>query len=120
MSTGGDVVDRLVDTGVGVEVGTELDALALTPLPQAALLSTGEVLGAVEGHVFEKVGKSSLTRLFEDGAHALSDVEVGHVGRLAVLPDVIGQSVGEASGPDGGVVWQLCRGVECGRCDGQS
>ena len=118
--SGGDVVDRLVDTGVGVEVGTELDALALAPLPQAALLSTGEVLGAVEGHVFEKVGKSSLTRLFEDGAHALSNVEVGHVGRLAVLPDVIGQSVGEASGPDGGVVWQLCRGVECGRCDGQS
>ena len=56
-----DIVHRLVDAGVGVEVCTELDAVGAAPLDEVVAL---EVVTAVEGHVLKEVCKSSLVLVF--------------------------------------------------------
>ena len=117
---GRDVVDRLVNAGVGVQVRSELDAHALAPFAQARLsLRTGEILRAVERHVLQEVGQSALARLLQNASHALSDVELGHVGRLVVVADVVGKSVGQPSFADALVLRQWLRGCQQ-RHDGQS
>ena len=101
----GDVVDRLVDGRVGVEVGAKLYAVALTPAAHGALaaVAVGEVACAVERHVLKKVCQSALLRLLQDGAHALRDVEVGLSRCLVVVPDIVGQSVWQRAPADAAV-----------------
>ena len=88
------IINRLVHRGVGVEVGTELDAFRLAPLHDAkAAFVAGEVLRAVEGHVFQEVCKAALLGLFQDRAYFLCDVELYAVFGFLVVTDVVGQSV---------------------------
>ena len=63
----GDVIYRLVDRGICIEVGTKLYAVSLTPLSDSTLsaVTVGEVLCAVEGHVFEEVCQSALLWLLK-------------------------------------------------------
>ena len=95
-----DVVDRLVDGGIGIEVGAELDADGLAPAQQFVAL---EMLGAVEGHVLQEVGQSALVVVLLDGAHALGDVELGALFGPVVVADVVGQSVVKFADADIGV-----------------
>jgi len=90
------MVDGLVDGGIGVEVGTELDANGLAPGYDAQLaVLAGEVLRAVEGHVLQEVGQTALPGLLEYGTYALGDVEVGKALLLGIVAQVVGQAVVE-------------------------
>ena len=91
------VVNRLVPARTGVEVVAEFHADGLQVLDE---LFSGEVLRAVEGHVFEEVGQTLLVVLLLDGAHVVQDVEVGLPLGLFVVPDVVGQSVVEPARAD--------------------
>ena len=88
------IVDGLLDAGVGVELSAELHADALEVLDERAV---GEVCGAIEAHVFEEVCEAALALLFLDGAHLLCNVEEGLVLRLFVVADVIGEAVVEVA-----------------------
>ena len=99
------MVHRLVDRGVGIEVGPELDAVGLAPVHDARRGGRAlEVLRPVKGHVFQEVGQSALAWLLENGAHALGNVEVGHAGFLGVVAYVIGESVLQSAGAESRVL----------------
>ena len=87
-----DVVNCLVGRGVGVEVLAELNADAFAEAHDAV---AGEVLRAVEAHVFEEVGETALRLFFLHRTYLLRDVETGAVLRQFVVTDVIRQSVGQ-------------------------
>ena len=87
-----DVIDRLVDGGVGVQVAAELHADGLAPLHDVVAL---EVLGAVEAHVLQEVGQTALLVVLLYGAHALCEVDLGPLLRPGIVTDVVGQSVVE-------------------------
>ena len=57
------------------------------------------MLRAVEGHVLEEVSQSALVFILLNGAHALGNVEVGHVLRPVVLTDVVGQTIVQLTNP---------------------
>ena len=89
-----DVIHRFVHTGIGVQVGSELDAFAFAPGNDArVLVVTGEVLGAVEAHVLQEVRQAALLRFFLNGTHLLGDVEFHPMLGQGVVADIIGQSV---------------------------
>ena len=101
------MIDRLIDTRIGVQIGTELHADALAPGHDAKPLSlSGEVFRAVEGHVFQKMRQSALTRLFEDASHALCDVEIGQSSLFGIVAQVVGHSVFQCALAHGRVLGQ--------------
>ena len=73
------------------------------------------MLGAVEAHMLQKVGKSFLTIQLIDRAHALCYKEIGLSGRCIVLLYVVSEAVGQCAGAH-------CRiqryrvGRRCGEC----
>ena len=85
-----DAIHRLVDRGVGIQVATEVNTNATGKVEQCRV---GEMLRTVEGHVLQEVGQTALVFVFLDRAHALGDVEVGHVLGPVVLADVVGQTI---------------------------
>ena len=87
-----DKIDGLVGGGVGVEVSAILHANRLQVFLQGVVL---EMVGAVEGHVLEQVGKTSLVVVFLHRPHFLCDIETGHMLRIVVVADVVGQSIVE-------------------------
>ena len=50
--------------------------------------------------LFQEMGKAALVGFFLNGAYLLGNVKVGPVCRLAVLADIIGQSVVQLSDTD--------------------
>ena len=73
-----DVIDRLVNRGVGIEVSTEFHADALAPGHDAGLaVLARKVLGAVKGHVLQEMSQTTLAGLLKDGTDTLRDIEVG-------------------------------------------
>ena len=108
-------VDRLVNRGVGVQVAAELYAQRAGELNEVVAF---EVLRAVEGHVLKEVSQSALALLLLDGAHALGNVEIGHVLRPLVVADVVSQTVVELADAHGLVHGNgrhlcLCRHSSC-------
>ena len=79
-----DVIDCLLDTCLGIH--TIVGAKALKVAVDAI---TREVLAAIKAHVFQEVSQSSLTVLFLQTAHSLSQVEAGSVLRPVIILDVI-------------------------------
>ena len=115
-----DVIDGLLNAGIGIEVGAELHADGLTPGHDAqALALAGEVLRAVEGHVLQEVGQSALAGLFLNAAYTLGDVEISQSRLLGVVADVVRQPVLQLTRAHGGVLWQCLCGslrIEAGGC----
>ena len=70
----GNVIDGLIDGGIGIDIGAELDAMALQILEQAF---ARVVLGAIEGHVLKEVSKTALALFFEDRSNFLGNEELG-------------------------------------------
>ena len=93
----GNVVYGFVYGSIGVQVLTEFHPDTLQVLLQCI---TGEVGRSIETHVFQEVGKAALVGFFLNGAYLLGNVKVGPVCRLAVLADIIGQSVVQLSDTD--------------------
>ncbi len=86
------VVLRQVPRGERIKVGSELHTDLLQILDQGLV---GEILGAVEGHVLQKVSQTLLRIILLNSSYVVYDIEVGHVLRLLVVTDVVGQPVGE-------------------------
>ena len=82
----------MVKGGVGIDVGTEAYSVFFQILDQ---LLAWEILGAIEGHVFQKVGQSALIFFLQDRTNPLHNVELGLPCRLLVRTNVVGQSVGQ-------------------------
>ena len=63
----GYVIDGLVYGGVGIEVGTELYAVAFTPVTYGAFaaIAVGEVACTIECHVLQEVSQTALLGLFK-------------------------------------------------------
>ena len=116
-----DVIHRLVYGGIGVQVGTELHADGLTPGHDAQFLSLAwEVLRTVESHVLQEVSQSTLARLFQDGTHALGDVEVGQSLVLGIMADIVRHAVLQLTRTDCRVLRQrLCLQGGCHRQESQ-
>lgn len=75
--SGTDMIYRLIDRGISIEVGTKLHADGLAPRHDAEFLALArEVLGTIESHVFQEVSQATLARFFQDGAYTLCDIEV--------------------------------------------
>ena len=51
------------------------------------------MLRAVEGHVLQEVGKTTLRLVLINRAYTLGNIEIGNVFGILVVTDVIGQSV---------------------------
>ena len=83
-------VDGFVEGGVGVDVRPEGHADALKVGDQLLLW---KALGAVEHHVLEEVGQAKLVLVLLDRAGVDHQHQCGPVGRLRVVPDVVGQPV---------------------------
>ena len=88
----GEVINRLVKGGIGIDVGTEAHSVFLQILDQSL---AREILGAIEGHVFQEVGQSALIFFLQDRTNPLHNVELGLPNRLFVRTNIIGQSVGQ-------------------------
>ena len=63
-----DLVDRLVDGGVGIEVGAKFHTILLQIVDHTL---AGEVLATLEGHVLKEVSETALIVLLEYTTDAL-------------------------------------------------
>ena len=113
-----DVVDRFIRRGVGVQVFAKFHADAFAVFDDAV---SGEMLSAVEAHMFQEVGQSALVFFLLYGAHFLCDVEVHAVFGAGVVADVVGQSVGQLTVAYGRVhvEWRHSAHLGRGRGDAQ-
>ena len=111
---GSHVIHRLVNGGIGIEVGAELYADGLAPRHDAEFLALArEVLGAVERHVLQEVSQATLARFLQDRAHTLCDIEVCKSSLLSIMTDIIGKSVLQLALTDGRILIHiLCEGGE--------
>ena len=104
-----DVIDSLVDRGIGIEVSTEFHADALAPGHDSWLaVLAWKVLGAVKGHVLQEMSQTTLAGLFKDGTDTLCDIEVGQTSLFGIVADVVGHSVLERALSHIRVLGQLC------------
>ena len=85
-----DVINRFVLCGVGIQVPTERDSMTFECGNHAV---AREVLTAVKGHVFQKVGQAVLIVILKQCACVADDEETGPVFRFFVMPEVIGDTV---------------------------
>ena len=92
-----DIVDSLVERGVGVDVATELHTVLLQFLDHGVV---GIALDAVEGHVLTEVGQTLLVVALHDRTGVADQAELNHVLRLLVVADVVGETIVELAVAD--------------------
>ena len=97
-------VDGLLNARGGVHVAAEGSANALQPVEDAL---AGEVLGAIEAHVLQEVGEAVLVGQLLQGADVGRQVELGPLGGLLVVTDVVSQSVVKLADAGGRIVGKL-------------
>ena len=111
---GTNIINRFVNGGVSVEVGTELDTMCLTPVNDTwwrrGIL---EVLTSIESHVLKEVGQASLVRFFENTPHTLCNVEVGNSFLLSIVAYVISHTVLQLSYAEAVVGADILRHSTC-------
>ena len=89
-----DIVNRLFYTGIGIEVGAELDTDSLAPGHNAQLLTLArEMLRTIKSHVFQEVSQSALAGFLLDRAYTLGNIEVGHLRVFIVMTQIVGHTV---------------------------
>ena len=93
----GNIVDRAVARGVGIDVVSEAHSIGRKVVENAL---SGKVLRSVEGHVFEEMGQAVLIVLLLQGAYVVGDEEIRPLPGIVVMPDVVGHPVVEPADPD--------------------
>ena len=88
------VVACFIVRGVGIQVRTEFDAVTLQIFYH---LFARQVLGAVEGHVFEEVGEALLGIFLLDSSYVVENVEGCLSLGFFVVTDVVRHAVFESS-----------------------
>ena len=91
-----DTVNRLVNSGIGIEVRTKLYTDGTQILNQAVVWI---VVRAIESHVFQEVSQASLVFILLNGTHTLCDVEVYSVLGITVVADVISKAIAQLANP---------------------
>ncbi len=72
---------------------------------------SGVVLCSVKGHMFQKMGQSVLTILFQDGTHILCNIKIGPISRKRVFSNIVSKTVFQLPIPHHAVERNsLCRG----------
>ncbi len=100
----GDVVEHILGglhAGGGGDVAAELGSDALEILEH---LLAGKVLEAVEAHVLQEVGETVLVRGLLDGSDMGCKIELGPLGGLVVVTDVVSHTVVELADAGRGIV----------------
>ena len=92
-----ELVDRLVEARVGVDVRAEVHARRLQ---EGNPLLLGEVLRAVEGHVLDEVRQAALVVVFEHRPGVDDEPELGAILGLLVDADVVAHAVGQRADRD--------------------
>ena len=90
----GQHINRFIETGIGIQVGTEFHTHFLQVIHQFIL---GKILGAVEVHVFHKMRKAQLVLVFQDGTNIDGQAEFNFFLRLGILTYVIPQPIRKGS-----------------------
>ncbi len=91
------VVYGFIEAGVCVQVVPEFDSDGLKVVDDSL---SGEILSAVEAHMFKEVGEAALVVFFEHGAYFLSYVEIGLSLWAVVVADIVGEPVVEVAYAD--------------------
>ena len=101
-----DVINSLIDRGIGIEVGTKLNADSLAPGHDAqALALARKVLCTVKCHVLEEVSQTTLAGLLQNRTHTLGNIEIGQTSLLSIVADIIGHAILKLTLADGGILW---------------
>ena len=107
-----DIIYRLVDTGICIQVRSELDTFCLTPrYDTESGFITREVFGSIESHVLQEVSQTTLLRFFKDGTYFLCDVEFYSFFRKCIVSNVIGKPVVQFTDADIFVHRQFLHGL---------
>ena len=105
-----DVIYRLVDARIGIQVHAKLHTDGFAPGHDTQLLALSrEVLRAVECHVLQEVSQAPLTRLLQDTSHALGNVKVRQSRLLRIVTNVVRHSVLQLTRPHGSILLQRLR-----------
>ena len=91
------LVDRLIEAGVGVDVGAKAHSGRLQERDPVLL---GKVTRPVEGHVLDKVRQPALVVVFEHRSGVHHEPDLGTVLRLLVGADVVAHPVRERAHRD--------------------
>ena len=74
---GRNIVYRLVNRSIGIQIGTKLDTNRLAPRYDTQFFAfTREVLRSVKRHMLQEVSQSALAGLFKDRTNTLGDIEI--------------------------------------------
>ena len=104
------MIYRLIDTGIGIEIGSEFHADCLTPRHDAKAFSlSGEIFSTIECHVLQKMGEASLAWFFQNGAYSLCDIEIGETRFFGIMPDIVSHAIFKFTHFDCWVLWHLLR-----------
>ena len=83
-------IHGLFHAGGSIDVASEFSTYALEIIQHHF---AGQILGAVQGHVFQEVSQTILRRAFLNGAHVGKQVILSSVGRFLIVTDVVSQSI---------------------------
>ena len=88
------IIHRLLDTGIGIQVGTKLHTDGLAPGNDTQTLALArEILRPVKCHMLQKMSQSALTGLFLNRAHTLGNIEFSQSGFLGIMTDVVRHTI---------------------------
>ncbi len=100
----GNVVDSLINTGVGIEVDAKLHTNRFEPVAERR---AGIIGCAVETHVFKEVSQTALVVFFENRTDRLGDIEIGLAFGRFIMTDVVGEAIVEFAFDNRTVDWQF-------------
>ena len=107
-----DIIYRLIDAGICIQVCTEFDTFRFAPRYNAkTCLIPREVFGSIESHVLQEVSQTTLLRFFKDGTYFLCDVEFYSFFRKCIVSNVIGKPVVQFTDADIFVHRQFLHGL---------
>ena len=92
-----DIVDSLVEGGVGVDVASELNTMLLQLVNH---LVARIAFDTIESHVLAEVGEALLVVALHDGTGVGDQTELDHLLRLLVVAHIVGESVVELAVAD--------------------
>ena len=89
-----DIIDCLIECGIGIDVGTETDSFRLKVVKH---VFAGIILCPVECHMLQEVRKTELIFGFKSGTYFLGNIEISPFFRQFVVQNEILHSIWQRS-----------------------
>ena len=86
------IINSLVERGIGIQILTELHTDTLQILLQPV---AGEMRSTIEAHMLQEMSQTTLVLLLLNRTHLLGNVEVAAFLRPLIVADVIGEAIGQ-------------------------